>query len=407
MMKKGKYMKLQKNKLKTIALIAGVASTLTMFSSSASAAWLVIDNPVNTSVQAVNTTLQQMAQVLKGSIDTNTAVAEMSVNQKNAALQEQDQRFRIALGQAEIAKADMAALPTLARCVELSKTAGTTRIMSGGGGGSRVGVPAVAAKIAAPLSNLNVANNVLSGKANTQTCSALDVKQGVTSCGSAGTYAGMDVDSTALMANMANKTTNEDPTQTSGSASNAPNNYTLDTAGQAAATQFIANAIGQPPLNLTAEQMKRSPTYKALYDLAINRVNTVRNALLSVVQWKFADPTSNSSTATIWQNSVKGDYQQVFPNLTAPTTPSEYELLRYLVYKPFVLPTDYSATSGDDAAHYLIKEMVLNNYLQFTMINKMDQLLTVQATSLAQQLSPVNQSTLSTEHAAATNTIAK
>lgn len=401
-------MKLQKiQKLKSIALVAGVMSTLTMFSSSASAAWLVIDNPVNTSVQAVNTTLQSMAQVLKGSIDTNTAVAEMSVNQRNSALQEQDQRMRIAMGQAEIAKADMAALPTLARCVELSKSAGTSRIMSGGGGGSRVGVAAVAAKIAAPMSNLNVANNVLAGKANTATCSALDVKEGVNGCGSAGTYAGMDVDSTSLFANMANKTTGEDPTTTTGTVSTMPTNYTLDAAGQAAAGQFIANVIGQPPLNLTPEQMKRSPTYKALYDLMINRVNTIRNGLLNVVQWKYADPTANSSTQTLWNNGVKADYNNVFPNLTAPPTPSEYELLRYLVYKPFTDPTDYSSKSGDDAAHYLIKEMVLNNYLQFTMINKMDQLLTVQSTSLAQQLSPISQQSLATEHSNASTTVSK
>lgn len=394
--------------LKHIALVAGVMSTFTMFSSSASAAWLVVDNPVNTSVQAVNTSIQQMAQVLKGSIDSNTAVAELSVNQRNQALQEEDQRARIRQGQAEIAKADYAALPTLPRCIQLSKSAAASRVMgSGGGGGSRAGVPAVAAKLAAPLSNLNVANNVLAGKSATGTCTSLDQQEGVAGCSGAGPFAGMDVDSMAIAANMKNKTTSENSNSTSGSASNTPTNYTLDSDGQAAATQFIANAVGQPPLNLTPEQMKKSQSYKALYDLMMTRVNTVRNALLNVVQWKFADPTNNQSMITIWNNGASADYKNIFPNLTVPTVPSEYELLRYLVYKPFVDPTDYSATSGDDAAHYLIKEQVLNNYLQFVIANKLDQLLTVQAVSLAQQLSPLNQQTLATEHATAVSTVAK
>lgn len=399
---------MNKNKLKNFTKKIspiGLAITLTFsFSMSAYAQTFVQDNvlinvvkgSITGATTSINTTLTTLLLDVKNAINATRITQDLQMQNDNANIANADARMRSALGQAEIAKKDMEAMPTLEQCVELTGAIGR----SSGGGSSQIAGHKIFKdgdkRAKSAYSTANTLANVVATRDSDKACDQNDVNNSAF-CKTVGDFAGASKNSNSLDTNLS---VSQSKNVVNGQKVQGAN-YTIPREGQPATISFIENTfIPRPPVNLKPEEFKANPTYKVLYDIVDGRLSVIRNAMGNIAKIRFENVTPNSAFSTYWAG-VKSHYNEVFPNLTAPVNPSEYELLNLAVNRDYSYYNSFGSDLGtikaEDAMKMMARTLTYTNEIALLQLNRTEDNNKLLALIASHMMMPITESQLSAE----------
>ncbi len=329
----------------------------------------------------------------KGSVDQVAALQQMEMKQQPLLIQDADRRNRMAIGQADIAKRDFEAMPTIRQCVEMTQRgvySAPTIVNYGSsysGGGANMAGQAVRART---ITTTGAAQNaILQSKPAIGTCSGPDDMSPGCSGAPPGQFAGADVKPKSLFANMdANGRINGMEIK----------NFSLDAKGVDAATKYINDAtLFDAPKYLSPAQAAKNPSYAAMYQAMMSKLNAAQDAMFDVMKMRVGAPlAANSMAAKLWNDS-KPIYNSLFPGLVHPTNPSLYELLNYNVYKDYM-----GQLAETDKMEDLIREnnkrVALSNFIAWRQTALLEKNNILLGHMLAQMTTPVKKEVVDNEH---------
>ncbi len=382
-----------KNNLKFKVLAGSIFISFTPFSQ---AQWAVtnVNDAIYFSPTGIFTqVIGKLAGAVKGSVDQVALMEQASMQQDRILVKDADQRSRMALGQADIARRDFEAMPTIRQCVEMTQkgvyAAPTVMNYSGNysGGGSNIAGQSVRAN---NITTTAAAQNaILQSKPAIGTCTGPgDMSPGCAGAPS-GQFAGADVKPKSLFANM----------DSNGRANGMEiKNFSLDPKGVDAATKYINDAtLFDAPKYLSPAQAAKNPSYVAMYQAMMSKLNAAQDAMFDVMKMRVGAPlASNSMAAKLWNDS-KPIYNSLFPGLVHPTNPSLYELLNYNVYKDY-MGTLPESSNQIELSRETNKRLALNNFIAWRQSILMEKNNILLAHMLAQMTTPVKKEVVDNEH---------
>lgn len=383
------------------------AITIATFSTISQAAWEVKDDGAIGALNTMRAEIKQLFSGLNSTVEAGNSLTNLQLKQEGIYQQTTDARFRRAMGDMKTIDDDLSAMPTLQKCVEVTRGRAVFGGISGGGGGGG-SATAPGQRGAREMVSKNeverkentrtkvaAMESILAGKQNTGTCVGT---MKILGCSGDGKFPGGDYEAISIFANV-------DTTQATGveSVSNSegttkvlkPANFSITTEGSKVSAQFIQNMMGPLPEKLTSKQAAEAPVYQALWTVFNNRVSSGTLALKNVFGWRTAEPLTGLS-AKFWADS-QAKYKEYFPGMTYPKEPSEYEMLKFVTQKEM----DKALESGEDKSPEAItaRASALNNILAMKQLEKQDYIMTLLAAQLAHSVNPINSALMESERA--------
>lgn len=357
-----------------------VANIILLAAGMANAQWAVTDN----------TTHQLLGQVYNqlGKVSTNQSVQISQQDQLNYSA---DQRNRIAMGQADIARRDFEQLPTLAQCVE--KTQQSSKAAAFGGGASannRVNSASGIKQLNRPARITSTATAlapILEERQEIGTCSTYDAEAKIAGCTAEGNLSGADTTLAGLTRNIENGTKDAGGNRQQVNLSLTEKGYkaALKNANDSA----FANAPGLPK----PEQTRQNPVYKAMYDSLMIKLNAAHGALLDVLRMFAVGPTPPKDWSS---NSSK--WTTIFPGEKFPANPSKMDLYRFESALYFFKEDDlFKKNDQIDVSKRTNDLLALNNMLVFEQLRAQQNNNILLAHILVQLTTPINQDTVKAE----------
>jgi hypothetical protein len=390
---------MKKNKLTKIAatiIFIGV-------SQQASAQWAVFDaaNTVQTTITATaSKAMATLEAYYKPRQDAQGSAMVNAQNATNASIdaltkqqviqaQDTDYRLRKALGESEEAKRLLNSLPTIGQCAEASKgAAGTTqnnavvaanKRYSGGSNGSP-------ARSAAVTSTAAALGQVLNQKQALGTCHSDII--GAAGCTSVGVYAGGDTDSRSIKGNIKNLTNN--------TKADAPevNNYTFDKQGLEVAKKYATDAtMYDKPKKATPEALAKNPSYAAVYESMMTKLNAANTTLLDVLKMS-AEADPKSSAVDYWKTNVtEAKFKKATGLSEFPKNPSLFDVLNYQVSNSYMGDEKADLSSTEEVNNRL----ALNNYIMWQQYKEQRNANILMSHILVQLTTPVSKSQVDAE----------
>lgn len=319
---------------------------------------------------------------------TNASLAAMSRQQAIQA-QDSDYKLRKAMGDAEIAKRLVDSFPTIGQCAEVSKgDTGTTqnnavvaanKRYSGGPSGSP-------ARSAAVTSTAAALGQVLNQKQELGTCHADII--GAAGCQTTGVYAGGDTDSRSIKGNIKNLTNN--------TKADAPevNNYTFDKQGLEVAKKYATDAtMYDKPKKATKEALAKNPSYAAVYESMMTKLNAANTTLLDVLKMS-AEADPKSAAVDYWKTNVTESKFKKATGLTEfPKNPSLFDVLNYQVSNSYMGDEKADLSSTEEVNNRL----ALNNYIVWQQYKEQRNTNILMSHILVQLTTPVSKSQVDAE----------
>ncbi len=382
------------------AVITGFALIGSILPMQANAQWLTYD--------------QQVEKAIGGLIaktDTGNNLTKTQIEQSSTYQQTTDARERRAIADTEIINKDMAAMPTIQKCAEVTRAQSVFGGGGSSGGGSGGGSPRsstapggagaqadVGKQIALQQINtktkVGAVKQVLEGKSGLGTCVGTMKIDG---CGGDGTHPGADRDAMSIYFNVDTTKAKNVETVSGGSAGSTkiltPANVSLDGKGIKIASNFISKLVGFMPESLSEAQAKEAGPYQAMWEIFQTRSSFVKASLTNVLGWRTAKVLSPEAKSYWASKSSK--YSTYFPDYNAPVgEPSELEFLRLLVQET----NEEAMKNGeDDIIAIGAKSAALNNVLMVKSLEKQDFIIGLLAASLSAQINPVDKQVMETE----------
>lgn len=350
-----------------------IAATLMFigFSHQASAQWAVFDaaNTVQTTITATaSKAMAALEAYYKPRQDAQGSAMVNAQNATNASIdtltkqqviqaQDTDMRFRKALGESEEAKRLLASLPKIGQCAEVSKGAvGTTQNNAVVAANRRYtsGANGSPARSAAVTSTAAALGQVLSQKQTLGTCHADII--GSAGCKEVGDYAGADTDSRGIKGNVKGIAKNNKP--------DAPevNNYTFDKQGLEVAKKYATDAtMYDKPKKATPEALAKNPSYAAVYESMMTKLNAANTALMDVAKMS-AEADPKSAAVDYWKKEVTEAKFKKATGLTEyPKNPSLFDVLNYQVSNDYMGDEKADLSSVEETN----ERLALNNYIMW------------------------------------------
>lgn len=382
-----------------------IAATLMFigFSHQASAQWAVFDaaNTVQTTITAAaSKAMATLEAYYKPRQDAQGSAMVNAQNATNASIdtltkqqviqaQDTDMRLRKALGESEEAKRLMNSIPTLTQCAEVSKGAvGTTqnnalvasnKRYGGGANGS-------AARSAAVTSTAAALGQVLNQKQTLGTCHADII--GAAGCTSVGVYAAADTDSRSIKGNVKNLTNNTKV--------DAPevNNYTFDKQGLEVAKKYATDAtMYDKPKKATPEALAKNPSYAAIYESMMTKLNAANTALMDVAKMS-AEADPKSASVDYWKKEVTEAKFKKATGLTEyPKNPSLFDVLNYQVSNDYMGDEKADLSSTEETN----ERLALNNYIMWQQYKEQRNTNILMSHILVQLTTPVSKQQIDAE----------
>jgi hypothetical protein len=409
---------MKSNKTKTIITKSLIVLATISVITPAKAQWAVtnVNDPIYFSpgtglfTMAMGTAIGTVKAAVDGLRETTNVVIQqqgMQMKQQETLQVSTDTRNRIANGSAEIVKKDLAVMPTVQQCIELTAkgmrigaaSASMSSLKRRGGGGAAGNRAAstqdddIRKKSITSTSTAQAA--LLMNKDKLGTCNG----EGTSVCpkGSVGHFAEGDMKPSGL-------TSNIDSSQKNSSMEMA--NYSMSAQGLEVAKKNMNDSIlYDPPRKASPEQLAKNPSYAALYANVMTKLNTAYSALESIVQMRVGAPLpSGSMVEQLWQDG-KSDYETLFPNFKWPEQPSLFEMLNFEIYKDFMGSTTAENQAKDEKQLLMDinRQMATNNFLalkQYTQTENTNMLL---SHILVQLTTPVKKESVDAEYSKTVN----
>ncbi len=351
-------------KIATIIAFMGVTQQ-------ASAQWAVFDaaNTVQTTITAgASKAMAALEAYYKPRQDAQNSAMVNAQNATNSSIdaltkqqviagQDNDMRKRKADGELEEAKRLLDSFPTISQCAEVSKGAtGTTqnnalvaanKRYSGGSNGST-------ARSAAVTSTASALGQVLNQKQALGTCHPDII--GAAGCQAPGVYAGGDTDSRSIkgnIKNLSNNTKNDAP---------EVNNYTFDKQGLEVAKKYATDAtMYDKPKKATPEALAKNPSYAAVYESMMTKLNAANTTLLDVLKMS-AEADPKSAAVDYWKTNVtEANFKKATGLTEFPKNPSLFDVLNYQVSNAYMGDEKAELDSTEEVNNRL----ALNNYIMW------------------------------------------
>lgn len=173
-------------------------------------------------------------------------------------------------------------------------------------------------------------------------------------------------------------------------------NFSSEAENSAAAQQYISGVIGNPPPKLSDDEIKRNPTYLALYDSAMTKLYAATHVLQDMAKLREAQPISGASSDT-W-NSEQSHYGTLYGDRPFPANPSTYEVLRFNVDKNFAGLRTQPLTTTDERLDDLIKQTSLTNKIALLKFEEQEKSNLLLSHLLSQTVTPVTTETIKAEY---------
>lgn len=222
-------------------------------------------------------------------------------------------------------------------------------------------------------------------------CSEDDLKNGYPGCTEEGDLPNADIRSSSLTVGATASPTD-------------PTNGSLDARQVAAARAYIVNTSPMPPTIPDKGVLETSDgkAFLAQLDRFSGRSSAAGDAMGNILAAHTAIPLTvngaaeQSGIARDWQER-KGDWQDIFGNkLAFPANPSERDFLRYEVFRYYVSPEyarQLQTTADSRGIAALQREMIiqqaLQNRIQFETLQRLEDLIKIQAQMLNHHLEPM------------------
>jgi len=374
------------NKTNTVFKKALLVNAIFLATGFANAQWAVTDN----------TTHQLMGQVYNqlGKLAANQSVQISQQDQLNYSA---DQRNRIAIGQADIARRDFEQMPTLRQCVERTEQRAKATAIGGGGNASSRNRAAASGgggggrgelnRAALITSNQTALAPIIATRPAIGTCTTYDVAAGVGRCASVGNLSGADRQITGITRNIEGGAMD-----TGGNRQQV--NMSLSDKGHLAGIKHIndatlSNAPGLPP----AVNTKQNPIFMALYDSLMIRLFAAHGVMTDVLNMFVGSPTAPQGWG---QNASK--WATLFPGETFPTNPSRMDVYRFESTKYFLKEDDlFKENDAASIAKRGNNLLALNNMLVFEQIRLQQNNNILLSHILVQLTTPVDESVIQRE----------
>lgn len=357
------------------------------------AQWSVID--VNSS--RIVAELEKFNNRSKGVQETQN----IQIKQTDQYQEDTDKRARLAAGVADTARNDIAQIPTIQQCIEMTdqqSRAASVRAGSGGGGAGDRKKPGTKENFDDKIiNNEALLDNISKEVTGRQTCGD-GMDEALPGCSSKQIYAGADVNQSALTKDFTSELVSG-----SGLMSNTLNAAAFKAAE---AYMFVATKYNGPMI-LSAEQAKKDPAYVVLYKPVINKLNAAFNALAEIANLRKApvDKNGKDTVANFDSSSVAGmswskgskDYESLI-GAKRPPAPSLFEVINFAVYKAF------AGTEKDPGdIQSLNNKIVLSNMIAIQQLKRTETTNILLAHLLTQAVTPTNIEALRTKAATIKN----
>ncbi len=353
---------------------------------------------------------------IKGAVDQVRASVDSLSTLTERMQFDNDTRLRIALGQADIAKKDVAAMPTLRECVELTNktvnasefgkvVSASNKTSRGGGGGSsgpsatkNPGSQSPSERSKQITATLSSQAQTLATKASLGTCSA-DLPDGVECNNDNGKFAGGDIYITGIKTNM------EDSAK-----QNSFKNFTMNDAGYKVAQKNINDStLYDAPKKLPVEQLKRNPIYASLYNTMYARLMVSNDTLHDITKLrKEAEGDLGDSTPVgkMWAKAAS-NYPKIFGanGIKHPgKKPSLFEMLNYNVYNDYLGVPEEEKPDEEFFRKNMLEKAALANFIAWKNYEQQENTNILLANILVQLTTPITKQTLETEYTRTTGT---
>ena len=324
------------------------------------AAWAVIDaaNLKQTTIIAKNTftIAQQIAATGQKVSQVNESINALH-KQTVLNTEDQDIRYRKALGDAAQGGRMMDMIPTLKQCAEITKG------LSGGARSSAVAssnLKATGGSYGRDARAKNVTSSaaalgqVLNGKYSLGTCH--EEIFGAANCATKGEYARGDTEPRSIKGNIKGLN-NSDNNEAEF------NNYTFtEKSDLDVAQKYVSDStMYDKPKVVDKETLKKNPAYAALYENMMTKLNAANDALTDIL--KMRRPSSvdiqNSLAGKEWNDISGAKYKKVTGLAKKPTNPSMFDLVNYHVLNDYLGNEDAELDSTEEVN----KRLALNNYI--------------------------------------------
>ena len=368
-----------------------------------SAQWAVtnVNDPIYFSPTGIFTqSVGRIMSGVKGSIDSVRETANIQIAQQDGLQEDTDKRNRIANGVAEIYKKDLEQIPTIQQCVELTNKQTNTSAVSathgaGGGGGRGAGgapKPDSREKRQEEVKDTATAQaSLLLNKTTLKTCAG-GMDNAIQGCSGVGEYAGGDINSSSITQNISGKQTGKDLA-----------NFSLNSEGYKVAQKYANDStLYDAPRFLNEAQAKKNPSYIAMYNSVINKLNASNEAILSIAKIRRAPDTLIGGAAGANWTKSKGEYEQTL-GLKQPSVPSLFELLNFTVFNDYAGPNSAKPKSGEELQQEVSRKITLANVISLKQLQATEQNNILLAHLLVQQVTPVNIQSVHAEHAKTVN----
>ncbi len=405
------------NKIKIIAAAVMVLG----LNSQAHAQWATIDlaNIAQTTISAVQNTLTAGYTWLTAQAASATGNKIGQVNQSIGAQTKQSvlnveatgAQMRSALGEQYEAQKFLEMIPKLDACAEASenhkdaiKNTAVAAVGKSTRGGSQ-GAPNRANQV---NSTAAAQGGVLKDKKDLGTCHAAIA--GIAGCPEStpnanGTptnppnqpYARADTEPRGIKGDVKNL----NKTDESANNESAFNNYTFDSdttedKGFKVALKYVNDAtLYDPPKVATTDALKKNPSYAAIYEAMMTKLNASNDALSDIVKMrrKAEDKTlKDTLIGKDWKDLTDSDYQKITGNKKKPTkNPSMYEMVNFQVMKDYLGDKDVEEVKDTN------KRLALNNYLLWNQYKQQENTNILLSHILVQLTTPINKSTVDAE----------
>lgn len=333
--------------------------------------------------------------IMKGA-DSLIKRIEMFVNQLFAseqinATQVAIEDARVAPGAQKIAQNDLAAMPNLVQCYELTQKGIYRGAFATSNAGVYVGPSSAFSglspteRLAKSTSDNKATSMVLQGQKDAGLCSAGVYSPGCN--GQAGAFAGVKGENgVTWMDGSVNRGAGGVPghmAHGSPTMSSAEYNAVLVNIGN--------NAYYDPPKPLSAAQMNLDPGYTVKADTVAQRLN---NTTVSATRWARMERESainpKTASAVNWAKS-RPEWEAINPSLVFPEAPSLMELIRFQVTRDFMgvgsAPLDRTG-----------QQLALNNQLMFMLLQEVRDAGRVAADQAVNAWSPITSKDLASRY---------
>ncbi len=315
-----------------------------------------------------------------------------------------DYRKRLADGQLELAKIGVDMLPSVDACVQASNLApnsaksATQKSAGKGGGGGRTDPTN---RLQSVVSNATAQAETIKQQKDLNTCvPEFGEVAGCDPKNKKEKYAGGDMHPRGIKGNIADVPRNE-------SAKSAYKNLTYEDDKAFDVAKNYANnmAYYDKPKVATPEQLKKNPSYVALYRAMQTKLDAAHDSVMDIIKLRRkpdSDIDTSIGTGKIWEKALSGKtYETVTGLTTAPgKRPSMFELTNFEVKYDYMggdTKVDLSSTEEVN------KRLALSNYIAWASYQQQETTNLLLSHILVQLTTPINKGQLDSEFAKTMN----